>query len=517
MASKRTIFEDGRYPEFVERYHADPLRFAVEVCGLIPSRDQIDLFNAMIPKTARVSVVSGTGTGKSFAFARIALWHLLCHPVCEYEGKQEIGSNTYIGAPAIAQVSQGIWKEAQDARIAIGNGPCAWLLDYFTIAKTKIYVNGFDDQWFIAQVALAPGDSVAIAGKHREMQLVIVDEAAGVQDSHFDVINGTQTQSMNRTLLASQGARASGFFWSTHHHLSKENGGVWTALTFSSKNSPFTSRDWLRERLHETGGEQSAEYQIRVLGRFPEQMDKYLLGASSIDAVIGADRTIRDDEPYGNVLSVDVAAGVYRDKSVCAHFHVIDYGDRIDEDPRRADLIAVPVYSSSLDWDGLARQVMDYAMRLSNPTVLVDTGGQGVQFAKKLEKMGLPNVVHVNWGAPCFKRRNKERFFNQRAQCNVHLAEAIRDARVSLEPSLRKEFLAQGTRIPFGFNERAQYKLHSKEDMRKEGIHSPDLWDVVAQVFLEGASYMVADSDSLKATDLSSAVAGKADQLFADL
>ena len=80
----------------MERYHADPLRFAVEVCGLVPSEDQEELLHAIEPENAKVSVVSGTSTGKTAAFARIALWHLLCHPIASYEGKIEIGSNTYI-------------------------------------------------------------------------------------------------------------------------------------------------------------------------------------------------------------------------------------------------------------------------------------------------------------------------------------------------------------------------------------------------------------------------------------
>jgi len=34
---------------------------------------------------------------------------------------------------------------------------------------------------------------IGVAGKHRYWQLIIIDEAAGVSDDHFDVIEGTQT------------------------------------------------------------------------------------------------------------------------------------------------------------------------------------------------------------------------------------------------------------------------------------------------------------------------------------
>ena len=155
MAKKNTdIFSDPRYPAFVERYQNDPLRFAVEVSGLTPSFDQMRIFKAIKPQDARVSVVSGTGTGKTFAYARIALWHLLCFPVAVYDSKVEIGSNTYIGAPFIQQVGDGVWKEMKDTRLQIANGPHSWILDYFDIAKTRVTVKGYESQWFIAQIAM---------------------------------------------------------------------------------------------------------------------------------------------------------------------------------------------------------------------------------------------------------------------------------------------------------------------------------------------------------------------------
>lgn len=65
-------------------------------------------------------------------------------------------------------------------------------------------MNGFAEQWFITQIAMKKGEAIGVAGKHRYWQLIIIDEAAGVSDDHFDVIDGTQTQGGNRTLMASQ-------------------------------------------------------------------------------------------------------------------------------------------------------------------------------------------------------------------------------------------------------------------------------------------------------------------------
>ncbi len=498
MARKLSIFDDPRYPAFVERYHADPLRFAVEVCDVQPSEDQTMLYMGMAPQDAKTSVVSGTGTGKTMTFGRIALWHMLAHPVAIYDGKTEIGSNTYIGAPLVQQVGDGVWKEMQDAKIAISNGPVAWIAQYFTIGKTRVTVNGFEDQWFIAQVALQRGKAVGVAGKHRYWQLIIIDEAAGVSDEHFDVIDGTQTQGGNRTLMASQGVRPSGRFYDSHHKLATRNGGSWLSLRFNSENAPFVKTKWLREREIESGGRDSVEYQIRVLGLFPEQTDTFLLGRGMIERrIVGPDcrRVIEDTEAYGHLIVIDVGAGVYRDKTVVTHVRVIGSGTRIDADPRRMDVIGIPVFSNSLDWQDVAGRAFDYGQQLSNVTYIVDIGGQGVQFAKILEKLGAPNVIHCNWGNPCFKKKNLERFYNLRAQCSVHAAEAVKDGRVTFTDQYLKDLLDQGSRIPFFFDEKARYHILPKEKMAEEGLPSPDLWDTVCMAFLEKAHYIQAQSE----------------------
>ena len=81
------ILNDPRYHAFVKRYAPNPLLFVLEVCGNAVSPDQIRLLEAIADPTAKVSVVSGTGTGKTNMFGRIAIWHLLCFPVARYDGK----------------------------------------------------------------------------------------------------------------------------------------------------------------------------------------------------------------------------------------------------------------------------------------------------------------------------------------------------------------------------------------------------------------------------------------------
>lgn len=139
VKSKLLLTDDPRYVEFVARYAFDCTRFAIEVCGLSPTHQQIQLFDSVSDPGSRTSVSSGHGTGKTSGFAIISLWHLLSYRL----------SNTYLSAPKIATVHDGVWKEFADLSEKIRNGPQGWVRDYFEIETEKVYVKGFKLNWWI--------------------------------------------------------------------------------------------------------------------------------------------------------------------------------------------------------------------------------------------------------------------------------------------------------------------------------------------------------------------------------
>ena len=99
---------DPRWPAFATRYAFNLTAFAVEVCGMSGVGDskgvtwqQEELFDLTSEFGCRVSVSSGHGTGKTRAFGVISLLHLLCYR----------DSNTYLTAPKLKTVREGVWKE----------------------------------------------------------------------------------------------------------------------------------------------------------------------------------------------------------------------------------------------------------------------------------------------------------------------------------------------------------------------------------------------------------------------
>lgn len=486
----RSLLDDSRYVSFAKRYAFDINRFAGEVVGLSPTGQQAQLFKIVAPAGSRTSISSGHGVGKTGAFGVISLWHLLCYP----------HSNTFLSAPKLKTLQEGVAKELAAHRQGILTGMHPWIAQYLVIEHERFFIAGHKQTWFGTFRTAPRGSPENLAGSHNAWLIWLIDEASGVPDANFGVIGGSMTDERNRLVLASQPTRPSGFFYDTHHKMSQENGGPWNALTFNSEDSGLVSDSFIRDKLLEYGGIDAEEYQIKVRGRFPENQDGYLLGRALTQSRIMAAPTIREDEMYGNLLLIDVGAGEYRDKSVCVHARVI--GEPVDfgEDVRRMDVVDIPIFTNTRQLEDFTGQVFHIASGLSNCTILVDAGGMGIYVSQKLERLGC-QVIRVKWGSPCFKQRHKDRFFNQRAQAMCHAARAVREGRVSvLTDRYQKDLLDQASRIPYSFDEKARYSIMKKEDMRANGIPSPDLFDAISFGFLEDATYMISEGAAMATT-----------------
>ncbi|QSL90510.1 Hint domain-containing homing endonuclease [Pseudomonas atacamensis] len=448
-------------------------------------------------------------TGKTRSFGIIALWHLLCYP----------NSNTYITAPKLKTVREGVWKEITTMKTAIENGPHAWIAEYFTIQAEKVYVNLKSAVWYVTTRTAPRGSPENLAGTHGDYLLWLADEASGIPDANFGVIGGSMTDKRNRFVLASQPTRDSGFFRDTHHNMSKVQGGEWTALTFSSESSPLVSIEFIKAKLKQYGGRDDMEYQIKVRGMFPTNSNKYLLSRVAIERVIDGPNVILPGEAFGHLLIIDVAAGVGRDKTVVTHLRVIGNGDRMAPDRRRIEVVDIPVYTNTEDWTPICVQVLEYAARLSNAAAIVDTSGMGEQFLKRLVELDHGNLhaKGVLWGGQPFSNEYRQRFINQRAQATVHLAEAVKDGVVRFIPKYKKDLLDQGSRLPYYLDGLGRYHVASKKDMAAENLPSPDLLDTLAMAFLEDADYVPAQGESVSLSyDRKAAALAAAERAYAE-
>lgn len=508
MADKRVLLpEDPRWLPFCERYAGSLEQFAIEVQGVIPSSQQVELFASVSPSRSRTSVSSGHGTGKTFSIANIVLWHLLCYPM----------SVTLLTANDMDQLKVTVWKEIGIALERIRRGPHGWIADHVEIlADATCRIRGFEAVWFVESKTANEKTANKMAGRHGEWLLIIGDEASSLPDIVLTTLSGALTEQHNRMMLTSQPTRNAGFFYRTQHDLSKDNGGEWSSLVFDSFDSPFVSDESLMELWNQY---EDDERNVRLLGRFPQDSSKHMMSLAVAEAMYKRGRIIRDDENYGWFVLGDIASGEgLRDKSACVAARVIGYGSNGRPDARRVEVVVIPILSNKIRSNQFAWSLADNGADLHNVTYNVDSGGLGINVCQDLEDAGKV-VLRINWGNPCFKKANKERYLNLRAQAMHQAALAAKDGRLSiLTTDYKNVVLNQSSRIPKEFTDKGRIKVPPKGSKEWDGLGSPDLWDAICFAFLENANYMVCEScKSGEATTAADTAKAAAEDMFADV
>lgn len=507
MADKPLLLpEDPRWLPFCERYAGSLERFAIEVQGVVPSAQQIELFGSVSPSRSRTSVASGHGTGKTFSLANIVLWHLLCYPM----------SVTLLTANDMDQLKVTLWKEIGVALERIRRGPHGWIADHVEIlANATCRIVGFEAIWFVESKTANEKTANKMAGRHGEWLLIIGDEASSLPDIVLTTLSGALTEQHNRMLLTSQGTRNAGFFYRTQNDLSTTNGGEWSPLVFDSFDSPFVSDESLMELWNQYDDD---ERNVRLLGLFPQDSSRHMMSLKVAKSMYTRGRIIQDDENFGWLVPGDIASGEgLRDKSACIAARVIGYGD-IGPEARRVEVVSIPLLTNKIRSNQFAWSMTEYGDELNNVTYVPDSGGLGINVCQDLEDAG--KVVHrVNWGNPCFKKTNKDRYLNLRAQAMHQAARAAKEGRLSILTTDYKNILeGQSSRIPKVFTDKGRLSVPPKHSKEWDGLCSPDLWDAVCFCFLENVNYMVCESgkggDIVSVADSAKAVA---EDMFSDI
>lgn len=470
MPKVRNILADPRYGEFCERYYDDCLGYVLDHCRYTPTWQQVDVLEAISQPGARVSISSGHGTGKSWCAAWILDWHLRVFPF----------SNALLTATNIDQARAVVWKYIDEVQQDMDRA-YPWMKGFFIKQAKCYYAQGYKDSWYVLPKTASKDKPENLAGQHNVNYLVFVDEASGVPDANLGVLRGALTHERNRFFMASQPTRPVGHFaeaMTTLAKCEKPDGtmeGIYDSFTLNSEESPLVSRDFIREKLIEYGGHHSPEYQIKVLGRLPDNLSGYLIPKSWCEQC--QHETITHREPFGYVLTVDVAEGVHRDSSVATMGKVSGFGAE-----RQVEVIWC---EETLDKNEkeFARWIASVSRDPKYPalTLAIDGDGAGRTVILELEELGIA-TERIHWGLPCHATADAKRFVNQRAFAHLKLREAIFERR--FKGPMHKKFVMQASKLPYLLNERGQYRMMPKDQMRNEGIKSPDISDTCCFFFL---------------------------------
>lgn len=123
-------------------------------------------------------------------------------------------------------------------------------------------------------------------------------------------------------------------------------------------------------------------------------------------------------------------------------------------------------------------RIADLIKRLKPVETLVDVVGIGAGVVDRLKEQEF-KVRGVNVG----EAANNKEYFNLRSEMYWQLAERFQQGRISI-PNNQK-LISQLASIRYKFKSDRQKAIESKDDMRKEGIKSPDQADALAMAFIE--------------------------------
>lgn len=456
---QRTIQHDPRYAEFVVKYWDNLPQYVMDHSRNQSTWQQMDMMKSITKPGCRVAVASGHGSGKSALLGWVLDWHLRVFPF----------SNGLLTANNIEQTRIGVWKYLDEVQADMDY--CRpWMTQHVVKEAKKYYINGYKDSWYFMPKTAGKANPQGLAGQHAKHYMAVVDEASEVEDIKHDVIEGALTQARNRHVLVSQPTRIAGRFADC---FKPPLNAIYETFNLNSEESPLVDKIWIAQQLAKYGGHHSPEYQIRVLGRFPDNLAGFLIPRQWWDEAVYT--LVNHTQPWGWVVLVDVAEGMFRDSSVWTVAKVSGYGTE-----RKVEVVEI---YESLDRNELAfaRELYQRIQTLPNVTVAVDSDGCGRTVALTLEELGV-QVEHIHWGLPPHADADKKRYKNMRAYSAVKVREALFENRIRIPRN--PKLMDQGAKIPYRLDEAGRYAIMPKEQMRTQGIKSPDLFDTVCFAYL---------------------------------
>ncbi|BDG61919.1 terminase B [Caldinitratiruptor microaerophilus] len=428
-----------------EDWLADPARWVREVFGAELDPWQVAVLRDL-DAGRNVAVRSGHGVGKTAVAALAVLRQLVLYPF----------SVIPCTAPTQHQLLDVLWPEiVRWIERSRGLGEIL----YWT--ATKVAVKGHEATWFA--VARTSNQPEGLAGFHAPRLLYVADEASGLSEAVWQVMDGARTTVGAKILaIGNPTRRSGGFFDAFHRHRAS-----WSCYHVSSETSPRVDPGWVEDMARKWGRD-SDVFRVRVRGEFPLGEDDAFIRLDLVEAAVH-----RDVPKGGDVqLGVDVARYGDSETAIVAR--------------RGSQVLWLEAYRkrSVTEVVGLVlaagRKVMA-ATGAERVTVKVDDAGVGGGVTDGLSDHAREapwlEVVPVNFGGP----GDGQHYANAAAAMWGHLRELFQAAEISIPAD--DDLIGQLTTRRYRVNSRGLIEIESKEDLRRRGLPSPDRADALALAF----------------------------------
>lgn len=425
--------------ELQEKIRNNPVFFSEEVLKSPLWEKEREILEA-IRDNSEVSVRSCHASGKTYTAARIVNWWM-----CSWNDAVVITT-----APTFRQVEQLLWREIRSSVSG------KFIYPENSVLNTRIDLG---DKWFA--LGLSADKAEQFQGFHSPHLLVVVDEASGVSEDIYTAIDGITP---TKILLIGNPTQNTGRFASSFKSLNVKK------IQISAFDTPnlveqrvvipglISASDVERFKTHY--GEASDIYRVRVLGEFPLSDADALISVDDVYKAIHREVTIQSQ--WEKKIGVDVAR----------------FGDdRTAIVVRQMEKVIRKEVFSSLDTMQITGNVLKIARdeQIKPENIYVDVIGIGAGVVDRLREQGW-RVSGVNVGE---KAEDQEHYMNLRAELYAgKVKEWIQTADIPEDDDFYE--LAN---IKYKFTSTGKLQIESKEDMKKRGLHSPDVADALMLTF----------------------------------
>jgi len=435
--------------------------FVKYIIGVTPTDQQGDALRAL-DKHEAVTIASGHGCGKSAVESWAVLHYMCCRPFPKVP----------CTAPTKHQLYDILWAELSKWHRKMSPA----FRDQFQWTKEKFFHKAHPEEWFAVARTATKENPEALQGFHADYVFAVVDEASGVPESTFEVLEGAHGTVETKMLLCGNPTRREGTFFESHHKLQH----LYKKLKWSCLDSPIVAERYV-ERIEKKYGKESNIYRVRVLGEFPLHSDDTFIPYELVEAALMRDIPPQDDYPL--VFGVDVAR--YGDDSTVI-------ARRRGDEFKQYDVLR----------NKSTMEVAGYVARCANKEnpkhIFIDVIGIGAGVYDRLYELGYP-VIPVNVAeSPAI---NGQEYRRLRDELWGLMREWLEMRRGKLWDNEDNDLLGELTTPTFKILSDGKIAIEKKEDMKKRGLPSPNIADAHILTFAQPVAAYQQDDDEEELTE----------------
>ena len=371
-------------------------------------------------------------------------------------------------APTIKQLKNRLWPNIRKIQSLADD----FWRKTFEVRATEVIFHK-DQNWkCVAETGATPEN---MQGYHDLFMLIVCDEASGIDEEMFPVIEGAlSTGKIVILLLIGNPTRNQGTF--ADSHLKPKVAKYYHQIHVSLDKTTRVSPQWVKE-MGEKYGTESPVYLVRCLGDFAAEDENQLISLSWLE-----EARIRSWKPDGSIprqrLSVDVADGG-------ANFTVITHTIMYESFTlfKKQTKHSFPGgHAVTMCCDEVEKIWRANGMNKENgDDIVVDSLGVGAGVTSELFKRGKPVIRYMGGAAS----DNTQEWRCRRVQSYMVLRDGFRDGTVAFEDDFVDDdewddLDAQLCSIKRKPGVEKVEDLLTKKEMVDKGIVSPDRADSMA-------------------------------------